>query len=282
MKNPLVIRSLARMASWALAHGAECGLVPTLGSLHEGHVSLIRRARRENRFVVVSVFINPLQFREKQYRLYPRDLSADVALAARAGADVVFAPTAEEMYPAGFEGGIVLPKMFRLMKAQKLEWHYRGVLVVVMKLFQAVRPRRAYFGLKDPHQLALIERMVADFNVPVVIRKCPTVRENDGLARSSRNALLTEAERKAAPVIYRSLVAGKKVLRDDGGRAAEKAAFAARKILSGEKLARVEHIEVVDPFTFAPLRKDSREALIHAAVWIGQKRLADNLRFKLR
>lgn len=279
-KKITVIRAVSAMQRWGRENGAACGLVPTLGALHEGHVSLIKKARAENKTVAVSVFVNPLQFREKQYLLYPRTLAADVEIAKNAGADVVFAPSAEQMYPAGFDGEIVVPSLFGRLKPQKLEWHYKGVLAVVMKLFNLARPRNAYFGLKDPHQLALIEKMVADFNIPVRIRKCPTVREGDGLARSSRNALLTPEERRAAPVIYRALLAGKRELKQ--GASPAKALAGMRKIIAAEKLARPEHIEIVDPLTFAPVGGKSHEALIFAAVWIGEKRLADNVRFRMK
>lgn len=278
-KKPVIIRSVSRMANWAARNGTVAGLVPTLGYLHEGHASLIKRARAENRFVAVSVFVNPLQFTAEGYRKYPRDLEADVRFAATAGADIVFAPDAAEMYPPHTEGEIVLPALFRAVADQNLEWHYRGVLVVVLKLLQIVRPRRIYFGLKDPHQLALIEAMVRRFNIPVAIRKCPTVREKDGLARSSRNALLDAAGRAAAPVLYRSLGVARKVFLS--GKDPGAALAALRKTLAGEKTAHLEYCELVDPGTFRSPTKTSREALIFVAARIGPLRLTDNVRFQL-
>jgi pantoate--beta-alanine ligase len=273
-----IIRSVSAMKRWGELNGGDCGFVPTLGALHDGHVSLMRRARKENRMVAVSVFVNPLQFRRRQYLLYPRNIEGDAEIALKAGADVFFAPSVGDMYNAGFEGRIILPQLFQTLKPQRLEWHYAGVLVVVMKLFQIVRPRRAYFGLKDPHQLALIEKMVADFDVPVVIRKCPTVRERGSLARSSRNALLTADERRAARVIYKALMIGKNELKKAG---VARAMAVMKKTISSEKTARIEHIEIVDPLTLSPLDGRSREALIFAAVSIGGKRLTDNVRFRL-
>lgn len=275
-----IIRSVSEMKKWGEANGPQCGLVPTLGALHDGHVSLIAKARAQNRKVAVSVFVNPLQFRKKQYRLYPRDIKRDAEIAGRAGAHVLFAPSAEDMYHAGFEGRIILPTLLKTLKPQNLEWHYRGVLVVVMKLFQIVRPKNAYFGLKDPHQLALIERMVDDFNVPVNIRKCPTIREKDGLARSSRNALLSQDERDSASIIYVALAYGRKELINNPG-GARRIVVDMKKIISSVKTARVELIEISDPLTLAPLGKGSSEALIFAAVSIGGKRLTDNLRFRI-
>lgn len=273
-----IIRSVSAMKRWGGLNDGDCGFVPTLGALHDGHVSLMRMARKENRKVAVSVFVNPLQFRRRQYLLYPRNIEGDAEIARKAGADVFFAPSAGDMYDSGFEGRIILPRLFQTLKPQRLEWHYAGVLVVVMKLFQIVRPRRAYFGLKDPHQLALIEKMTADFDIPVVIRKCPTVRERGGLARSSRNAQLTADERRAASVIYKALLIGKNELKKTG---VARATAGIKKTISSEKTARIEHVEIVDPLTLSPLDGRSREALIFAAVSIGGKRLTDNVRFRL-
>lgn len=275
-----IIRSVSEMKKWGEAYGLRCGFVPTLGALHDGHVSLIARAKAENHLAAVSVFVNPLQFRKKQYLLYPRDLKRDADIAGKAGANVLFAPSAEEMYPEGFEGRIILPKLFKTLKQQKLEWHYKGVLVVVMKLLQIVRPRNAYFGLKDPHQLALIERMAEDFNLPVNIRKCPTIREKDGLARSSRNALLTAEERRSAVVIYKALMHGKKELVKNPGDAGRIAAEM-KKIISADKNARPELVDISDPATLSQFGKNSKEALIFVAASIGGKRLADNVRFRI-
>lgn len=268
------------MTRWSAGLKGTLGFVPTLGALHEGHAALIKRATRENDVVAVSVFVNPLQFTLDGFTKYPRNLAADVKLAGAAGAAAIFAPSAKQMYPAGFQSQIILPPLFAALKRQNLEWHYRGVLQVVMKLIQAVLPDRVYFGLKDPHQLALIERMAADFNLPVEIRRCPTVRERDGLARSSRNALLTPEERATAPVIYRALRAAQKSLR--GGETPARAMRALQTVLAAEPLARLEYAELCDPATFLPVRRGAREALAYAAVWIGEKRLADNIRFKLK
>ncbi len=273
-----IIRTVSAMKRWGELNGRDCGFVPTLGALHDGHVSLMNRARKENRMVAVSVFVNPLQFRRREYLIYPRNIEGDAEIALKAGADVFFAPSAGDMYDAGFEGRIILPHLFQTLKPQRLEWHYGGVLIVVMKLFQIVRPRRAYFGLKDPHQLALIEKMAEDFDVPVVIRKCPTVRERGGLARSSRNALLTADERRAARVIYKALEIGKNELKKAG---VTRALAVMKKTISSEKTARIEHVEIVNPLTLSPLDGRSREALIFAAVSIGGKRLTDNVRFRL-
>ncbi len=275
-----VIRTVPAMRRWAEKNGGICGFVPTLGALHDGHVSLIKKARSENRVAAVSIFVNPLQFRKKQYLAYPRNLEVDLEIARKAGANVVFAPSAEEMYPAGFETGVTLPQFFQRLKPQGLEWHYKGVLVVVLKLLQLVRPSKVYFGLKDPHQLVLIERMVADLNIPVTVRKCPTVRERDGLARSSRNALLTPDERKAAPVIFRALSHGKREM--ESGASCAQAMAGMREMISAQPLASVELVEIADALTLAPPGNRTRDVLIFAAVRIGGKRLADNVRFRLK
>lgn len=280
-----VIRHLDEIRPWAdrsVKKPGTSGLVPTLGALHEGHESLIKKARSENKRVVVSVFVNPLQFRKKQYLLYPRDLKSDIEKAAKAGADVLFAPSATEMYQPDFGSGIAMPAMFKTLKRQKLEWHYKGVLAVVLKLFQLVRPDRVYFGQKDPHQLALIERMVKDFNIPVVIRSCPTVRDENGLALSSRNALLTAEEKRAAAVIYRALKFGRKETKEKGTRSAQKTVVRIKKLILEEPLARLEHIEIVDAKNLRPLTAESAQALVYASVRIGGKRLTDNIRFRLK
>ncbi|GMT41866.1 MAG: pantothenate synthetase [bacterium] len=279
------------MKSWArkFSHkkGA-CGFVPTLGAMHEGHGSLIRRAQRENDRVVVSVFVNPCQFRKNQYLRYPRNLEADALLSSREGADVLFAPSARQMYPNGFnsDSSVVMPGMFKRIQSQKLGWHYRAVLVVVLKLFGIVGPDRAYFGLKDPHQLALIEKMVEDFDLPVMIRPCPTMRERDGLAFSSRNALLSPDERKAASVIYRALRLGRdEIVLHEGQKrqkSVSKVISRMEAMISASRLARAERIEIVDAATLLPLGKDSRTAMIHVSVRVGSQRLTDNLRFKLK
>ena len=273
---------MKRWARESVRKRGGCGFVPTLGALHKGHKSLIRKARRENSRVVVSVFVNPYQFRKKQYLAYPRDLKADAAVARAEGADVLFAPGCRRMYPNGFESFVDMPDMFKRLRRQKLGWHYRAVLVVVMKLFGIVRPDRAYFGLKDPHQLALIEMMVKEFNMPVKVRPCPTVRERDGLAYSSRNALLAPDERKTAAVIYRALkFARDETLATGAGNWRKTTSRMKAMVNSGQKAA-VEHIELVDARSLLPPGKECREILVYVAARIGRQRLTDNIRFRIK
>lgn len=274
------------MKSWADEHLRKkigCGFVPTLGAMHEGHGSLIKRARKENGQVVVSVFVNPYQFRKKQYLDYPRDLEADARLADDNGANVLFVPSAKQMYPENYcPALVVLPEIFRRLKKQKLGWHYKAVLTVVMKFFGIVRPNSAYFGMKDPHQLALIKMMVENFNLSVKIEGCPTIRERDGLARSSRNAFLTPKERKAAPVIYRALKFGRDDILKKGHKVYGKTIHRMEAIIAGSPPAKADHIEITDAGTLLPLDENSREALIFASVKVGGQRLTDNLRFRLK
>ena len=280
-----IIRSLGAMKRWAgqsVRKKGECGFVPTLGALHKGHRSLIKKARRENSRVVLSVFVNPYQFRKKLYLAYPRTLKADARLAKEEGVDVLFAPTAQQMYPDGFESFVALPEMFKRLRRQKLEWHYKAVLVVVMKLLGIVRPSRAYFGLKDPHQLALIERMVAEFNIPVAIRPCPTVRERDGLACSSRNALLTSQQKIDAAVIYRTLKFAKGEIAAKGIGAADKTIPRMKAMINDGGRATAEHVELVDAHSLSAPQHGSREILIYVSARIGGQRLTDNIRFRIK
>lgn len=280
-----IIRSVSGMKKWAeksVRKKGSCGLVPTLGALHKGHRSLLRRARKENSRVVLSVFVNPYQFRKKQYLAYPRDLKADARVAEEEGVNVLFAPGVRQMYPGTFDSFVALPEMFKRLRRQKLDWHYRAVLVVVMKLFGIVRPDNAYFGLKDPHQLALIERMVEEFNMPVKVRRCPTVRERDGLAYSSRNALLTPEERKAATVIYQALKFGKGELTAKGTGVAAGTLSRMKAMIADHNRAEPAYIEIVDANSLLPPGERSRDVFIYASARIGGHRLTDNVRFRLK
>ena len=280
-----IIRSVAAMKRWAqenVREKAGCGFVPTLGALHKGHSSLIKKARRENSRVVLSVFVNPYQFRKKIYLAYPRDLKTDARIAREEGVDVLFAPSFRQMYPNGYDGFVDLPGMFKRLHRQKLEWHYKAVLVIVMKLFGIVRPDRAYFGQKDPHQLVLIERMVREFNIPVAVRPCPTVRERDGLACSSRNALLTPEQRKAAPVIYRALKFARGEILAKGAGRARKTISRMKAMINDTGKAVVEHIELVDAGSLLPPQRKGSEILVYVSARVGSQRLTDNIRFSLK
>ena len=248
-----------------------------MGALHPGHEALIGGARRECGIVVVSIFVNPLQFGPNEdYARYPRTLEKDVEICRRQGTDVVFNPSPDEMYPLPPLTFAQVTRVSEHLCGKFRPGHFRGVATVVLKLFNIVRPDRAYFGEKDMQQLAVIRRMVADLNIPVEIAAVPTVREPDGLAISSRNQHLNSAERKAAPVLYRALEEAVKRTRS-GERDASKVREAAIAILESEPLVRIEYLEIVDPTEIQPLSTISGPVRIAAAVWIGGTRLIDNV-----
>ena len=248
-----------------------------MGALHPGHEALIGGARRECGIVVVSIFVNPLQFGPNEdYARYPRTLEKDVEICRRQGTDVVFNPSPDEMYPLPPLTFAQVTRVSEHLCGKFRPGHFRGVATVVLKLFNIVRPDRAYFGEKDMQQLAVIRRMVADLNIPVDIAAVPTVREPDGLAISSRNQHLNSAERKAAPVLYRALEEAVKRIRS-GERDASKVREAAIAILESVPLARIEYLEIVDPTEIQPLSTISGPVRIAAAVWIGGTRLIDNV-----
>jgi pantoate--beta-alanine ligase len=262
----------------ARAQGRTVGFVPTMGALHEGHAALIRAARHEAGFVVVSIFVNPTQFGPAEdYAKYPRTLDADRAVSGEAGADLIFAPTAAEMYPDFSVTVVEVAKLDEVLCGASRPGHFRGVCTVVLKLFNIVRPDFAYFGQKDAQQARIIRQMVRDLNVPVAVRVEPTVREPDGLALSSRNRYLTPAERAAAPGIYRALQATR-----DRAKAGERDAAQLESALAAELAAipgaRVDYARVVDDETLQPLARLDRPALAAVAVFLGGTRLIDNIR----
>jgi pantoate--beta-alanine ligase len=257
--------------------GAKIGLVPTMGALHGGHLSLIARARSECDVVVVSLFVNPAQFGEREdLQRYPRSERNDAELASGAGADVLFAPSADEVYPVGFATAVeVLGVGDRLEGVARGPEHFRGVSTVVAKLLGMAMPEVAYFGQKDAQQAVVIRRLVTDLNLPVRIQVCPTVREPDGLAMSSRNARLTRQERASALALPEALQAAAKRA-SEGERSAAALLDAAR----GAMLARgvePEYVELVDPETLQPCDQLVREALLAIAARLGQTRLIDNV-----
>jgi len=257
---------------------ARLGFVPTMGALHEGHLSLVRRARRECERVAVSLFVNPTQFGPgEDFQRYPRDLPRDLALLEAEGVDTIFTPTVEEMYPEGFSTWVTVERLAERWEGASRPGHFRGVATVVLKLLNLVRPDRAYFGEKDYQQLRVVERMVRDLNVPTTIVACPTVREPDGLALSSRNAHLSPGERRAATVLWRALTAARA-----GYERRERDGATLRRIAEGviaeEPLARLDYVAVADPTTLEPVARIGREgAVCLVAAWIGTIRLIDNL-----
>ncbi|HAI21318.1 MAG TPA: pantoate--beta-alanine ligase [Clostridiales bacterium UBA8153] len=273
---------LGQLSAASRAAGGKVGLVPTMGALHQGHVSLLRHARAENRLVVMSNFVNPLQFGPgEDYVAYPRDPEGDARLAASAGVDVVFQPDPQEMYPPGYATHVEVTGLDRHLCGKYRPGHFRGVATVVLKLFNLVQPDRAYFGLKDYQQVAVITRMVQDLNVPVEVVACATVRETDGLAMSSRNRYLSPQGRAAAPVLYRALHVGKQVI-DQG----ERSAVRVRELMLGqvgqEPLARVQYLSVSDASTLQELEAVEGKVVLALAVWIEGVRLIDNLVFDAR
>ena len=254
------------------------GLVPTMGSLHEGHLTLVRRARSENDVAVVSIFVNPSQFGPgEDLGFYPRDMDTDLSLLRDEGVDLVFAPTPEEMYPPGFDAWIEVEKTSEVLEGAVRPGHFRGVATVVAKLFNIVRPNRAYFGRKDGQQLAVISRMVKDLDMDVEIVAVPTVREEDGLAMSSRNVYLTPDERRAAPVIYNALNRAVDLWRQgetrcDALRAEMKAVLDSEPLISS-----VDYVSVADSVTLEELAEAAPQAMVSTAVRIGKARLIDNV-----
>lgn len=261
--------------------GYTIGFVPTMGYLHEGHESLIKRASKENDKVVVSVFVNPMQFGPKEdLASYPRDLEHDSAVCERAGADIIFHPEAEEMYLDDFASFVDVNGLSEGLCGKSRPIHFRGVCTVVTKLFNIVTPDRAYFGQKDAQQLAIIKRIVRDLNMNLEIIGCPIVREEDGLAKSSRNTYLSKEERIAATILSKSLKAGKEAI-DKGERDSSKVIDVITNVLNSEPLAKIDYVEVVDSLSMAKVDKIEKSVLVAIAVYIGKTRLIDNFIFEM-
>lgn len=256
--------------------GLSVGLVPTMGYLHEGHKSLIDRAVAENDKVVVSDFVNPIQFGvNEDLSTYPRDIEADKKLCEAAGADLIFHPTPEEMYAPDFSTYVEMQKVSERLCGKSRPTHFRGVCTVVNKLFNIVMPDKAYFGEKDAQQLAVVRRMVRDLNMDIEIIGCPIIRESDGLAKSSRNTYLNETERKAALVLSKAVFCGKEMI-EKGEREADAVLSAMRKIIEAEPLAKIDYVEMVDADSIEPLTRAEGRVLTAMAVYIGKTRLIDN------
>ena len=256
--------------------GNTIGFVPTMGYLHEGHKSLIDRAVAENDKVVVSVFVNPMQFGGgEDLESYPRDMERDSALCENAGAALIFHPQPEEMYHKDFSSFVDMNTLTKGLCGKTRPIHFRGVCTVVSKLFNIVQPDKAYFGQKDAQQLAVIRHMVSDLNFGIEIVGCPIVREADGLAKSSRNTYLSAEERTAATVLHKGLTAGEELLRS-GEKNAAKVVAEIRKVIENEPLAKIDYVELVDWNTLKPVETVSGEVLCAVAVYIGKTRLIDN------
>lgn len=273
VRTTAAIREAVRVAR---GRGNVIGLVPTMGALHEGHLSLIRAARSECGFVVVWVFVNPTQFGpQEDLNRYPRDLERDLRLSHEAGADVVFAPDVAEIYPPDFSTWVDVEGLGDGLCGASRPGHFRGVCTVVTKFFNICAPDRAYFGQKDAQQLAIIRRMTRDLDMPIEIVSCPTLREPDGLAMSSRNAYLSEEERRQA-VVLRQALARAEDLVESGERDAAVVEVAIREVLAGAPLGRVDYIAIVDAGDMRAVPTIDRECLIALAVKFGSTRLIDN------
>lgn len=253
------------------------GLVPTMGALHAGHAELVKNARRECGLVVVSIFVNPLQFdNQDDLARYPRTLDADLALCRELGVDIVFAPSATEVYPQPLECSVDVGRLADHLCGSFRPGHFRGVATVVLKLFEMVQPHRAYFGEKDAQQLAIIKRLVADFNLPITIVEVPTVREADGLAVSSRNRHLSADQRRLASCLYSTLSEARRAIAG-GERSADVIKRAASAQIPPSEILKLEYFEVVDPITMQPVERIELPVRIAAALWVGSTRLIDNV-----
>lgn len=273
------IDKMAEKAKEARKDGLRIGLVPTMGALHAGHISLIRKAASECDLTVVSIFVNPIQFDDKNdFAKYPKTLDSDALAAKEAGADIIFAPEAPDMYPEGFSTFVDMTGISDRLCGAKREAHFRGVCTVVTKLFNITLPERAYFGQKDAQQLAVVTKMTRELSMPIKIIGCPTIREDDGLAMSSRNARLGADERKAARCVYAALNEGIALFKS-GETSYDELCLTIRKRIEQEPIARIDYIEIVDPYNFEPSNPVKEGSLATVAVYFGEVRLIDNIRF---
>ena len=272
-----VIETIAEMKQVRKQLAEPVGFVPTMGCLHEGHLSLVRRAGVENSATVVSIFVNPAQFGPKEdFNSYPRDSQRDLAILEKEKVDIVFMPSVTEMYPAGFDSWVDTGKIAQRLEGASRPGHFRGVATVVAKLFNIVEPNRAYFGQKDAQQVIVVKKMVADLNMNLKIVTMPTVREPDGLAMSSRNVNLNAEERRAATILYQSLSLAEQ-LWARGERDAERIRQELRTLIQKEPLATIDYVSIAEPERLEELDRVTPPALVSMAVKIGRTRLIDNV-----
>jgi pantoate--beta-alanine ligase len=273
----LTTNSLLELREIRASMNGTFGLVPTMGALHEGHASLVRRARAECSHVGASIFVNPTQFSPgEDFSKYPRMIERDLDFFESLGVDVVWTPASESMYPPGFQTWVTVEDLGEPLEGKSRPGHFRGVSTIVAKLLNCFMPDKAYFGQKDAQQVAVLKRMVQDLNFPVEVVVCSTVREPDGLAMSSRNAYLSPAERQAATVLYRALCTAKEKY-NQGERNAGKLRAAMRSVIRFEPLASVQYISAADPETLCELDRIEKSVLLSLAVRIGKTRLIDNI-----
>ena len=257
--------------------GKSLGLVPTMGALHEGHLSLVRAARAHNQVVATSIFVNPLQFGPNEdFSKYPRTFDRDKQLLGAEKVDLIFAPSADEMYPEGASTTVYVRGLSEKLDGKSRPGHFQGVTTVVAKLFEIVRPDRAYFGQKDAAQVALIRKMVQDLNIDLELIICPIVREHDGLAMSSRNTYLNPEQRKQALILYRSLMR-MQTLADRGESSSSALSDAGKQVLAEEPDIKLDYLEIVNPHSLDPVPDITQGALVAVAAWVGTTRLIDNI-----
>ncbi len=253
------------------------GFVPTMGYLHEGHLSLMRAARKEKDLVVISIFVNPTQFGPKEdYKRYPRDFRRDKNLAKMAGVDIIFYPSVSEMYPDGYRTYVEVADITERLCGRSRPGHFKGVTTVVAKLFDVVQPDTAYFGQKDAQQAIVIKRMAQDLDMDLEVKVMPIVREGDGLAMSSRNTYLSKQERLDAPVLYESLNLAKRLVAS-GVRDARKIKSEMKRLINSKRSARVDYISIVNLKNLREVKRIDKNVLIALAVWMGKTRLIDNI-----
>jgi pantoate--beta-alanine ligase len=282
MKIYRSIRSLAKRLQEIKRHGYKIGFVPTMGFFHEGHMSLIRRAREDTDCVIVSIFVNPIQFGPKEdFKKYPRDLKMDYSLCKKEGVDIVFVPKTKEMYPENYATYVNVEGVTDTLCGSSRPGHFCGVATVVAKLFNITMPDIAYFGQKDSQQAVVIKKMVKDLNMSVKIKVMPIVREKDGLAMSSRNVYLNREEHVQAQALYESLKLAKELVKN-GEMDSWKIIHKMKQVINKQADARIDYIKIVDTRDLKDIKKVSGEALIAIAVWIGKTRLIDNIVIKTR
>lgn len=282
MKIIRTVEEMSNISGQCLQNNQIIGFVPTMGYLHEGHLTLMRRAKEENNIVVASVFVNPLQFGPNEdYDAYPRDLQRDERLAKSVGVDYLFCPTVQEMYPDEMTVEIKVKKRVDVLCGRKRVGHFDGVATVLVKLFSIIRPHHVYFGLKDAQQVAVVDGLIKDLNLPITLRPVETVREEDGLAKSSRNVNLTEAERQEAPFLYQSLVEAKERI-FAGERDPDVIIAGIKQFLQNKVNGKIDYVEI---YSYPELKPETRltgKIIIAIAVQFSKARLIDNIILELK
>jgi pantoate--beta-alanine ligase len=272
-----IAKTIAEMKGMRVKSLGSVGFVPTMGYLHQGHLALVKQSRAENSVVIASIFVNPTQFGPTEdFKSYPRDTERDLAMLEKEKTDIVFMPSAEELYPEGFNSWVDVEKVTDRLEGSYRPGHFKGVATVVAKLFNIVEPARAYFGQKDAQQVLVIKKMVADLNMNLEVVVAPTVRESDGLAMSSRNVYLNPQERQAAIVLFKALTVARN-RREKGERNAETVRREMTSLISQEPLAKIEYVSIADAQTLEELSKIDRPALVSLSVRFGKTRLIDNM-----